>query len=87
MSQISLRGCFCPQCGQTALDSIFLPVLVLEPLLSLERLSASRFLTIDGNSDRLVRFSPAPLVSGPRGRQLAAVHLQDAFGLQQQRPR
>ena len=39
-----------------SLGSIFLPVLVLEPLLCFERLSAGRFLTVDGNSEGLVRF-------------------------------
>lgn len=38
------------------LGRIFLPVLVLEPLLCLERLSAGRFLAAGGNSDRLVLF-------------------------------
>ena len=41
------------------LGRIFLPVLVLEPLLCLERLSAGRFLAVDGNSDRLVHLTGA----------------------------
>lgn len=68
MSQISLRGCFCPQCGPS--PSAVYSVLVLEPLLCLERLSTGRFLAVGVNSDRLVLFHRSRLCLNNTGRSL-----------------